>query len=415
MTWHPELSRRALLASLAASAIAPSFSHAGDVTTVAITPPGTPVGPQALVAAINSLGSTLTRELSKVVKGKNAVVAPHSLHVAFSLLALGANEATQKALLDEGLLKGGTLDDLLREHKTLGETLTKAQSEAVTLTTANSVWVPSDAKIKEGYEKRAKETFAAETQAIDFKAPEAAGKINAWASDKTKGLIPKIVDQLGADTGFVLANALYFKGQWAAQFDPANTRQQDFKLRNGEKKPVPMMQGEIPGGYWQDNKIRAIRLAYGDAAPGNAFALVIAMDQNEKNALNFSTLDLATKVSEAQFNPTKMKLSLPKFKSGFEGELDKVLATIGLKALKARASVYDQITGEKVTSPEVFHSAKIEMDEVGSTAAAATAITGTRSAELPVSFSLDRPFAFAIIHVPTGLHLMQGFIENPTI
>jgi len=42
-------------------------------------------------------------------------------------------------------------------------------------------------------------------------------------------------------TRLVLTNAIYFKGDWAEQFDKKQTKDEDFTLADGNKKKVPMM------------------------------------------------------------------------------------------------------------------------------------------------------------------------------
>ena len=57
----------------------------------------------------------------------------------------------------------------------------------------------------------------------------------------------------------------------------------------------------------------------------------------------------------------------------------------------------------------------IEVDEQGTEAAAATALTGVVSAPQPPDtvFRADRPFAFAVVHTPTGLPLFVGRVTDP--
>ncbi|GFR81355.1 leukocyte elastase inhibitor [Elysia marginata] len=68
-------------------------------------------------------------------------------------------------------------------------------------------------------------------------------KINGWVSqetqDKIKDLIPEGV--LNALTRMVIVNAIYFKGNWDAQFDEKRTKPQDFKIAAGQNKSVPTM------------------------------------------------------------------------------------------------------------------------------------------------------------------------------
>jgi serpin B len=46
-------------------------------------------------------------------------------------------------------------------------------------------------------------------------------EINDWVSDKTKGRITGLIQPGALDqaTALVLANAIYFRGRWAREFD----------------------------------------------------------------------------------------------------------------------------------------------------------------------------------------------------
>ena len=57
--------------------------------------------------------------------------------------------------------------------------------------------------------------------AEDFTKPETLAAINGWVDERTKGKIPKVLDDLPRDGGLVALNALYFKDKWKHQFDPA--------------------------------------------------------------------------------------------------------------------------------------------------------------------------------------------------
>ena len=43
----------------------------------------------------------------------------------------------------------------------------------------------------------------------------------------------------------VIANAIYFKGQWLEPFDPASTKDHDFTLAGGKKVKVKTMTGHL--------------------------------------------------------------------------------------------------------------------------------------------------------------------------
>ena len=74
-------------------------------------------------------------------------------------------------------------------------------------------------------------------------------RINAWVEEQTRNKIKELIPErtLTPMTRMVLVNAIYFKGEWAKQFDPKKTKPQPFKLADGKEVQVPMMHRE--GGF----------------------------------------------------------------------------------------------------------------------------------------------------------------------
>jgi serpin B len=67
---------------------------------------------------------------------------------------------------------------------------------------------------------------------------------------------------------------------------------------------------------------------------------------------------------------------------------------------------------------QVFHKTFIAVDENGTEAAAATAVammTATARVEQsrPIEVKVDRPFIYAIQHVPSGACLFVGRVNDP--
>jgi serpin B len=65
---------------------------------------------------------------------------------------------------------------------------------------------------------------------------------------------------------------------------------------------------------------------------------------------------------------------------------------------------------------DVIHQANMDVDEKGTTAAAATAVVmrGSAPGGEPVTLRVDRPFLFALRDVPTGTVLFLGRVTDPT-
>jgi serpin B len=71
---------------------------------------------------------------------------------------------------------------------------------------------------------------------------------------------------------------------------------------------------------------------------------------------------------------------------------------------------------EKIQISEVFHKAFVKVDEDGTEAAAATAVTARAGAAAPskvFEVKADHPFLFFIRDEPTGLILFMGRVSDP--
>jgi serpin B len=109
-------------------------------------------------------------------------------------------------------------------------------------------------------------------------------------------------------------------------------------------------------------------------------------------------------------HPRRIELHLPKWT--FTSEAD--LRRLGPPELFGPGAHLDGITpGASITRAR--HQAYIAVDETGTEAAAATEIGMATSAEVnpPMPVRVDRPFAFAIVHGPTGVPLFVGRVTNP--
>jgi serpin B len=67
----------------------------------------------------------------------------------------------------------------------------------------------------------------------------------------------------------------------------------------------------------------------------------------------------------------------------------------------------------------IFHKTFIALDEKGTEAAAATAVVMMRATSMPapkpppIVVKIDRPFVYAIQHVPSGVCLFLGRVTDP--
>jgi serpin B len=118
-----------------------------------------------------------------------------------------------------------------------------------------------------------------------------------------------------------------------------------------------------------------------------------------------------------------VSVTLPRFKFTVPTELTGVLQKLGVnEAFDPNRANFSGMTeqAQGLFISRVIHKAFVEVDEVGTEAAAATAVTMALGsvAQQPTpperAFRADRPFLFVIKHEPTGAVLFLGRVLDPT-
>jgi serpin B len=118
------------------------------------------------------------------------------------------------------------------------------------------------------------------------------------------------------------------------------------------------------------------------------------------------------------FAERPVALTLSKFGIESKVELAPTLSAMGMPTV-FRAGIADfsgMTTDEQLFISAVIHQANIDVDEKGTTAAAATAVVMRASAAPgePVTLRVDHPFIFALRDVPTGTILFLGRVTDPS-
>ena len=244
-------------------------------------------------------------------------------------------------------------------------------------------------------------------------APEAArNTINGWVASKTQDEIPTLfpAGSIDSSTRFVLANAVYFHGDWVTPF-AANSSNGTFHAAAGDVD-VPMMSGQENARLWSGTGWSAASLAY----DGDTTSMILVVpDAGTFDSFEAAlTADgLATILGNGQ--ATEGGLTMPRFKFSLASSLSGTLAALGMPdAFDSGVADFSGIDGSKDLSVQaVVHQADIAVDEKGTTAAAATGISVT-DAIAGQTLDVDRPFLFFIVHQPTGALLFAGRVVDPT-
>jgi serpin B len=116
-----------------------------------------------------------------------------------------------------------------------------------------------------------------------------------------------------------------------------------------------------------------------------------------------------------------VQLYLPKFRMDGEYDLNQTLAKMGMPDAfnPMKADFSGMSSADKFCIDHVIHKTFIAADEVGTEAAAVTAVTMTLSAVMggprpqPVVFRADHPFLFVLRHNTSGAILFMGRVAEP--
>lgn len=414
----------AVLAVAVASADAPLPDDA-KVRNVPALPPN-PKDVKAAADGVTAFAGDLYA-LLRAEKG-NLVVSPYSISTALAMTAAGAEGDTlaqmRKVLglpaADKIPAAVGALMHVVAEPPRFA----RSKPE---LTIANALWAQQGYPWKKEYLDRANAGFKAPVRDLDFRAdPEAArGQINKWVEDQTKQRIKDLVPQgvLDRDTKMVLANAIYFKARWLEVFAKGNTKPADFTLPDGSKVKAPLMYQQDKFGLLEADGHQVLRMVY----DGGTTAMYVILPRKPDGLPDLEkqlTGDALAKWTKIDGRPGEVKVWLPKFKFTRPTQLADTLAKMGMPDAFDRGKAnFKGMTDnpERLFVSRVIHKAFVEVDEVGTEAAAATGVVMAPLAAPvpetpapPKEFKADHPFLFVIKHEPTGAVLFLGRVEDPT-
>jgi serine protease inhibitor len=327
-----------------------------------------------------------------------AVISPISVHTALATVREGAS-GDARAALDEALgLAPPAVPDV--------------QDPAIALAVAQAVWVDPRYRLAAAFAARAAE-LGVDCRELDFADPRAPGEVNAWAAEKTRGMIPSVVDEFQQEEKFALANAAYFDGSWTNPFDPDETEPRAFTRLDGRAVHAPTMRAAGHFEYGEREGLRAIRLPYGDTLQLGFVAVIADQGLPRLDAGGWGALRDAMASREGA-------LTLPRLQLESNLELSDALKTLGLGPAFEPGDDFDGLfegPGAKALS-RVLHRARVDLDERGTRAAAVTVVTVmATSARLdeppPFDLRLDRPFLWAIEDRPSGTLLFMGIVTDP--
>jgi len=367
-----------------------------------------------LVSANIIFGFKLFAEIIKQDTGKNIFVSPASVAIALAMTYNGAGGKTKQAMAGALELPAMSLQEVNRANAALRAMLENPDPK-VQLNIANSLWARKGIIFKPVFMKRNEDFYGAEVTTLDFDDPAAPSTINSWVSEKTKGKINKIMENISSDAILFLINAIYFKGNWTVEFAKEKTEERPFYLLDGAQENHSMMSQSGNYRYYRGKDFQAISLPYGDNKRVSMYIFLPNKDSSLKEFLESLNAE-NWKNWMSQFHMMQGSIVLPRFKLEYELNLNNALKALGMEVAfdKSRANFENMCPiapGVNVFIKEVKHKTFLEVDEEGTEAAGVTSVEiGITSVGQEFSMIVDHPFFCAIRDNETGTILFMGSI-----
>jgi serpin B len=353
----------------------------------------------------------------------NLFFSPYSVRTALAMTYTGARGQTATDMA-KALHFSGDGKRVSRDFGSLIRQLHGGDRErSYSLEVANSLWYRQGDVARAAFTRRLRNQFQAEVRKADFRGDpeEAAQAINRWVKRKTHGKITDLIQPgvLNANTRLVLANAIYFKARWLAEFVERATQREAFHLSAAKTVTgVPLMHQTNEYRYLDGGTFQLLELPY----ERGELAMVVLLPKKVDGLVSLEKALTAERLEawRARAKPYEVQVTLPKFKvtAGFTLEQD--LAALGMaEAFSPRKADFSGIGRQRqLFIARVDHKAYVAVNEQGTEAAAATAVQAADAEEADqpkrkkATFRADHPFLFLIRHRATGGILFLGRLVN---
>ncbi|MBS7219325.1 MAG: serpin family protein [Oscillospiraceae bacterium] len=361
---------------------------------------------------LSTFGLELLRNTKQACE--STLLSPLSVILALSMAANGAEGETMAQFQET--MGGVSLEALnaacqflLSDYRQLGGS-TRASI-------ANSLWVDPEGQISEEFTGRCMGIYGAEVFQGELSSSGIVNDVNRWVSKQTKGLIPELVQQpFPEDTAALLVNALYLNNTWELEFDPISTYPRKFTHSGGQVEQMDFLHHSFTDLlYLQGEGAQGVVLPYDDGRLASAAILPDSPDLGGwLDSLNGNALSqLVQGADEQRF----LYLAFPKFEAEWSGSLQEILKDMGLEDAFTPGQADFSRMGDHPNGyylSEVLHAAKLQVNEKGTEAAAATLVAAGSGAPPPaegIELLLDRPFLYGIFDRQNGIPLFLGTFE----
>lgn len=398
----------AALTLTACTSCSASFRSAKQLTTTQKAPSVSASDSQQQDAAQAYLNFTASL-LQHTFSGDNLLLSPLSAADALCLTMEGAAGETRQQMetvLGEAETMGGYFSTIRRET---GEQLTMA----------DSVWIRNDPSLS------VNDTFLAiateDYQAEVFSAPfdeNTRQDINTWVEDRTDGEIQNLIEQIQGSEMLYLINTTLFDAKWQDKYEANEIRDRDFTTVSGKTTQVKMMYSDED--TYLENDFCTGLLKYYEGKDYAFVGLLPDEDITIYQLVDRLDGDTLHKLISGRIS-AEVEAGIPVFSGDTKLELADILPDMGMPlAFSPGADFSDMATydGQNLYIGRVIHQTRIEVNEQGTKAAAATAVIMESGAAETSSNSytviLNRPFVYMLVDMQQEIPIFIGVMTDPS-
>lgn len=372
---------------------------------------------EELVQANDTFAFNLYSSCSDV-KG-NFIVSPLSISMALGMTSAGASGITLEQMRETMSVAQNeeTFHEAFRElRSSIGSSL---RGSKVVLNLCNSVWVQKNSDVMPGFTECLLNNYGSQLREADFvnDSSSAIKEVNAWVKKQTQGRIENMLgsDQVSTEAAFILVNTIFFKGKWHSKFKRRATRSEPFFVTSGQQVMIPMMWQTGSFNYFSNAEVSLLELPY----IRGRFSMVIFLPNKSDGLSDLEkNMDLEKVNSWLKARRKKeVQVYLPRFSFRSNCSLKDGLSKMGMPdAFHNGKADFSRISSRQTLFlASVLHCAGVEADEDGTTAWAATTVSGNFEGASPAMlFKANHPFVFMITENTTGSVLFLGRVSDPS-
>jgi len=382
-----------------------------------LTPPSSKEEQKSLAKENNDFAFEMFKEFRER-ETENIFFSPYSISTALVMTYAGAEGETRSQMAKALHFKDD--DGSLHNNFNALDLHINHNEGNYTLSVANSLWPAKGFTFREHYLDTIKENYGAKLRPLDY-ANDIEGSrktINRWVEEKTHNRVKDIIPagSLSPATRLTLVNAIYFKATWENQFSSYMTEDDSFTREDGSTVKKSFMKQTESFLYEESDDFQAITLPY---VKYRTSMQIILPKVGKYNSVMENLNSYYTLINRDNRSYQRVKLKLPKFEFATKGyQLKEPFQKLGMvDAFRDGAEFGGISENEVLRIDQIIHKAFIKVDENGSEAAGATAITMRATAmpvqEDPIEMSVNRPFIFFIKDEMSNQILFIGLIKEP--